>query len=50
MNSSPGAVRVAILRMRQRFRELIKQKIGETVVTPAEAAEELDHLRRVLGA
>ena len=50
LDMSPGAVRVAILRMRQRFRELLERQIAETVGTPAEAAEELSHLRRVLGA
>jgi RNA polymerase sigma-70 factor (ECF subfamily) len=50
LNMSPGAVRVTILRMRQRFRELIERQITETVGSPAEAAEELNHLRRVLGA
>lgn len=47
---SPGAVRVTILRMRGRFRELIKRQITETVGTAAEAVAEMEHLRRVLGA
>ena len=50
LGMSPGAVRVTIVRMRQRFRELIECRIAETVATPAEAAEELEHLRQVLGA
>ena len=48
LKMSPGAVRVTILRMRQRFRELIERHIADTVETPAEVAEELAHLRRVL--
>ncbi|HVY68904.1 MAG TPA: sigma factor [Verrucomicrobiae bacterium] len=50
LEMSPGALRVAILRMRHRFRELIERQIMETVQSPAEAAEEMQHLRRVLGA
>jgi RNA polymerase sigma factor (sigma-70 family) len=50
LKMSPGAVRVTILRMRQRFRELIEREIAETVGTAAEAAHEIEHLRRVLGA
>jgi RNA polymerase sigma factor (sigma-70 family) len=47
---SPGAVRVTILRMRQRFRELIERQVADTVGSAAEAADEMNHLRRVLGA
>lgn len=50
LGMSPGAVRVAVLRMRQRFRELVEHQIAETVATPAQAAEELACLRRVLGS
>jgi RNA polymerase sigma-70 factor (ECF subfamily) len=50
LRMSTGAVRVAILRMRQRFRELIERQVFETVQSPAEAVEELAQLRRVLGA
>jgi RNA polymerase sigma factor (sigma-70 family) len=49
LGMSPGAVRVTILRMRTRFRDLIEREIAETVGTAAEAAAELDHLRQVLG-
>lgn len=50
LQMSPGAVRVTILRMRQRFRELIERQISQTVRSPEEASEELAQLRRVLGA
>ncbi|MBI4661359.1 MAG: sigma-70 family RNA polymerase sigma factor [Verrucomicrobia bacterium] len=50
LEMSPGAVRVTVLRMRARFRELIERQIAETVGNNEEAAAELEHLRRVLGA
>jgi RNA polymerase sigma-70 factor (ECF subfamily) len=39
-----GAVRVAIYRLRRRFRALVKAEIGQTVDTPAEVEAELNHL------
>jgi len=50
LGMSPGSVRVTILRMRRRFRELIELQISETVTNPSDAAEELRNLRRILGA
>jgi DNA-directed RNA polymerase specialized sigma24 family protein len=49
LNMSPGALRVAVLRMRARYRELIEREVAQTVGNSADAASELDHLRRVLG-
>lgn len=43
---SPGALRVTIFRLRQRFRELLEQQVADTVATPAEAAKELQELLR----
>src|SRR6266516_3176522 len=34
LNMSTGAVAVAVHRMRQRYRELVRQEIGRTVTTP----------------
>jgi RNA polymerase sigma-70 factor (ECF subfamily) len=45
---SEGAVKVAVHRMRQRFGELIRAAIAETVATPEDADEELRYLFGVL--
>ena len=39
-----GAVKVAVLRLRQRFEELLRAEIANTVATPEEVEEELRHL------
>jgi RNA polymerase sigma-70 factor (ECF subfamily) len=39
-----GALRVAIHRLRQRFREVVKAEIAQTVGEPADVADELRHL------
>jgi RNA polymerase sigma-70 factor (ECF subfamily) len=41
---SEGAVRVAAHRLRQRYRELLRNEIAQTVATPAEVEDELRHL------
>lgn len=46
MNS--GAVKVAVHRLRQRFREEIKSEIAQTLHCPDDAADELRHLVDVL--
>ena len=43
-----GAVKMAVCRLRQRYRECLKEEIGHTVTSPAEVDEELRHLFRVL--
>ena len=47
---SETAVKVAIHRMRVRFRELIRKEVAETVSQPSEVAEELRHLMAVVSA
>jgi RNA polymerase sigma factor (sigma-70 family) len=47
---SEGAVRVAIHRLRQRFRETLRQEVALLVTDPAEVDDELRHLIRVLAA
>lgn len=47
---SGTAVKVAIHRLRVRFRELIRQEIAATLDDPADAADELRHLIAVAGA
>lgn len=45
---SGTAVKVAIHRLRERFRELIRHEVSATVNDPAEVADELRHLIAVL--
>ena len=45
---SEGAVKVAVHRLRRRFRELVKAEIAQTVGDPAQVAEELRYLVEVL--
>ena len=49
LNMSEGALRIAALRFRQRYRELLRAEIAQTVAHPAEIDEELRHLFQVLG-
>jgi hypothetical protein len=43
-----GAVKVAVCRLRERYRELLKEEIAHTVASPGDVEEELRHLFRVL--
>jgi RNA polymerase sigma-70 factor (ECF subfamily) len=45
-----GAVRVAVHRLRQRYKELVRAEIAETVESPAEVDSEMQHLFAALGA
>jgi RNA polymerase sigma-70 factor (ECF subfamily) len=45
---SEGAVKVAVHRLRKRFRELVKTEIAQTVGDPAQVADELRYLVEVL--
>lgn len=45
-----GAVKVAIHRLRRRFRELVKTEISQTVADPAQIHEELNYLVEVLSS
>jgi RNA polymerase sigma-70 factor (ECF subfamily) len=45
---SEGAVKVAVHRLRQRYRVLLREIIADTVSTPEEAEDELRHLFAVL--
>lgn len=44
LGQSEGAVKVAVHRLRQRYREVLRAEIAHTVATPAEVEEELRHL------
>jgi RNA polymerase sigma factor (sigma-70 family) len=48
MNTSEGAFKVAIHRLRKRYRELFRQEIADTVADPAEVESELRFLAAVL--
>ena len=41
LGMSEGAVKVAVHRLRHRFREAVRAEIAQTVATPAEVDEEL---------
>jgi RNA polymerase sigma factor (sigma-70 family) len=44
-----GAVKSAVHRLRQRYRQLLRDEIAQTVANPGEVEEELRHLIAVLG-
>jgi DNA-directed RNA polymerase specialized sigma24 family protein len=48
LNSSEGAIKVAIHRLRKRYRELVRQEIADTVADPTEVESELRYLAAVL--
>jgi RNA polymerase sigma-70 factor (ECF subfamily) len=45
---SEGAARVAVHRLRQQYRDLLKDEIAQTVADPAEVTAEIRHLLAVL--
>ena len=48
LGMSEGAVRVAVHRLRRRFGELLRDEIGQTVVSGDDVEAELQHLAKVL--
>ena len=48
LNMSDGAVRVAVHRLRERYRERLKAEVAHTVASSADVDHELRHLFRVL--
>jgi len=48
MNTSEGALKVAIHRLRKRYRDLFRQEIADTVADPADVESELRFLAAVL--
>lgn len=48
MNTSEGALKVAIYRLRKRYRDLFRQEIADTVADPAQVESELRYLAAVL--
>lgn len=50
LGMSEGALKVAVYRLRQRYREVVRAEIGETVDSPADVDDEMQHLISVLRA
>jgi RNA polymerase sigma-70 factor (ECF subfamily) len=48
LGMTEGAVKVAVHRLRQRYRQLLREEIANTVATPEEVTEEMHHLFSVL--
>ena len=48
LSLSEGAARVAVHRFRQRYRELLRTTIGDTVAEPKDVDDELRHLISVI--
>jgi len=44
MGMTEGAVKVAVHRLRQRYRDALRSEIAQTVADPADVDDELDHL------
>lgn len=44
LDTTEGAVKVAVHRLRQRYRKLLREEIAHTVASPAEIDEEIRHL------
>lgn len=50
LGMSEGAVKVAVHRLRRRYRDLVREQVAQTVQTPAEVEDELCHLRAVFAS
>jgi RNA polymerase sigma-70 factor (ECF subfamily) len=49
LNVSEGAARVAVHRLRRRFREIFRQAVADTVAEPGEIEAELGYILEILG-
>ena len=49
LGMSEGAVKVAVHRLRRRFRDIVRDQISQTVATPDEIEDELRHLWSAVG-
>jgi RNA polymerase sigma-70 factor (ECF subfamily) len=50
LRTTAGAVKVAVHRLRQRYRDLLREEIARTVDDPAEIDEEIRQLFAALGS
>ena len=48
LQTSEGAARVTLHRLRKRFRELFREVVAETVANPEEVESEMRHVLEVL--
>jgi hypothetical protein len=48
LGMTEGSVKVTVHRLRQRFRQLLREEIANTVASPGEVDEEMRHLFAVL--
>lgn len=48
LGMTEGAVKLAAFRLRQRYRELIREEVAQTVANPGDVEDEIRHLMRVL--
>jgi len=48
LGMTEGSVKMAVSRLRERYRACLREEISQTVASPAEGEEELRHLFRVL--
>ena len=48
LDMSEGAVKVAVHRLRRRFRERLREVVAETVLNPDDVDDELEYLSTVL--
>ncbi|QIF06212.1 sigma-70 family RNA polymerase sigma factor [Roseimicrobium sp. ORNL1] len=48
LGMTEGAVKVAVHRLRQRYRDILREEISQTVMSPAEVDAEMRHLVAVL--
>ncbi len=50
LQMSEAALKMAIMRMRHRYRSILLQKVADTVEDPGEVEDELNHLMKVVAA
>ena len=50
LDTTEGAVKVAVHRLRQRYREVLRAEIAETVASPGEVEDELRNLFAALAS
>jgi RNA polymerase sigma factor (sigma-70 family) len=50
LGMTPGAVKVAVLRLRQRYRELLREEVANTVPGESDVDEELRHLLSIVAS
>lgn len=48
LRMTEGAVKVAVHRLRRRYRDLLREEVGNTVAEPSEVEDEIRHLLSVL--